>query len=102
MCVLYRYLFFDWLFRNPQAGSLLERAAAERHNREQARWLPTYARRWLVIGVAFFATALLLEAVGLDLLSAACYAQSICTAPIITVALTGWLFLRRPIRLGDK
>ena len=102
MSTLYRYLFFDWLFKTPQAGTLLERAAAERHNQEQARWLPTYARRWFIIGGALFAIAWVLEMAGLDWLSAACYTQSVCTVAIITVALTGWLFLRHPIRLGDK
>lgn len=50
----YRYLFCDWLFRDVSVGSLLERAAAWRHNREQARWLATYMRRWLALGVLFY------------------------------------------------
>lgn len=45
-----RYLFYAWLFRDASAGSELERAAALRHNRSLSKWLPTYLRRWLVIG----------------------------------------------------
>jgi heme/copper-type cytochrome/quinol oxidase subunit 3 len=45
-----RYFFYGWLFRDASAGSDLERAAALRHNRNLSKWLPTYLRRWLVIG----------------------------------------------------
>ena len=55
--LLYRYFFYGWLFCDVGRGTVWERAAAWRHNREQARWLPTYIRRWLVIGVGLFATA---------------------------------------------
>ena len=47
----YRYFFFDWLFRDCSRGSRLERAAAWRHNQTQARWLPTYMRRWVWCGL---------------------------------------------------
>src|SRR5689334_9819571 len=50
--LLYRYFFFDWLFRDVSRGNLLERAAAWRANREMRRYLPVYLRRWLVIFVA--------------------------------------------------
>lgn len=55
--LLYRYLFVAWLFRPLPAGSLHERIAATRHNRKQARWLPTYMTRWLGIGALFYAAA---------------------------------------------
>ena len=45
-----RYFFYAWMFRDASAGSALERAAALRHNRSLSKWLPTYLRRWLVIG----------------------------------------------------
>jgi hypothetical protein len=47
-----RYLFYGWLFRDANSGSDLERAAALRHNRSLSKWLPTYLRRWFVIGSA--------------------------------------------------
>ena len=53
---IYQYFFYDWLFRDASIGSDLERAAALRHNRHSAQWLPTYLRRWLVIGSLVFAT----------------------------------------------
>jgi len=52
--LLYRYFFFGWLFKDVNHGNLLERAAAWRHNRAQARWLPTYLRRWLWCAAFFY------------------------------------------------
>jgi hypothetical protein len=48
---LYRYLFYDWLFRDAGHGDAWERAAAWRYNSAQSRWLPTYMRRWAIGGV---------------------------------------------------
>jgi hypothetical protein len=59
--LLYRYFFYGWLFCDAGRGSVWERAAAWRHNRAQARWLPTYIRRWLVIGAGLFAAAWFVE-----------------------------------------
>lgn len=53
--LLYRYLFFEWLFRDASSGSPLERAAAWRFNREMRRYLPTYLRRWTIIVVSCYA-----------------------------------------------
>jgi len=58
---LHRYFFYGWLFCDAGRGSVWERAAAWRHNRAQARWLPTYIRRWLVIGAGLFAAAWFVE-----------------------------------------
>ena len=52
-----RYFFYGWMFRDASAGSELERAAALRHNRSLSKWLPTYLRRWLVIGALIFGLA---------------------------------------------
>ena len=53
--LLYRYFFFGWLFRDVNRGTLLERAAAWRHNQAQAHWLGTYVRRWAVSGLLLYA-----------------------------------------------
>jgi hypothetical protein len=47
--LVYRYFFFDWLFRDVNRGSFLERAAAWRFNREMGRYLPVYLRRWVIL-----------------------------------------------------
>ncbi len=52
--LLYRYFFFGWLFKDVNQGSVFERSAAWRHNQAQARWLPTYMRRWMWCGVVFY------------------------------------------------
>ena len=45
--LLYRYFFFDWLFRDASRGSLLERQEALRVNREMRPFLLVYLRRWV-------------------------------------------------------
>ena len=52
---LYRFLFFDWLFRDVSATrDLYERHAAREHNRRMSRYLPVYMRRWsLLAGIDF-------------------------------------------------
>lgn len=69
--VWYRYLFCDWLFRDVGRGTLLERAAAWRHNREQAKWLFTYMRRWLALGALFYLLGALTELAAVSPLASA-------------------------------
>ena len=52
--LLYRYFFFDWLFKDVSRGDLMARAAAWRFNQSRAHWLLTYMRRWLWCGVLFY------------------------------------------------
>ena len=93
--LLYRYFFFDWLFKEMGGGNLFERAAVERHNREQARWLPTYILRWLWLGLALYSfgevAELLFEAQGLSTFLYAVSAMSVGFT--ITIA-TAWLGMR--------
>lgn len=93
--LLYRYFFFGWLFKDVGSDDLFERAAAERHNREQARWLPTYIVRWLWLGLWLYALGAVAELVfdspGLSVLLYAFSAMSM--AFIITIA-TAWLGMK--------
>ena len=93
--VLFRYLWPFWLFKDASRGNVVERAAAWRHNREQARWLPTYMRRWLGCGVVLFGIGnvfeLLLQAPGL---SAFFYVPSAISVPMNAVIGAAWLGLR--------
>lgn len=90
--LLYRYFFFGWLFRDVTRGTLFERAAAWRHNREQARWLPTYMWRWLCWGLAFYALGGILE-LGLDApaLSMLFYVPSALAVPVNAVIGAAWI-----------
>jgi hypothetical protein len=45
--LLYRYFFFDWLFRDASRGTLQERESALRTNRQLRHYLLVYLRRWL-------------------------------------------------------
>jgi hypothetical protein len=94
--LLYRYFFYGWLFRDSFRGSLWERSAAKRHNREQARWLPTYMRRWTVLMGLLFGIGALCE-LGLQLPagSALFYVPSVLAVPFTTVTAVCWLFLTR-------
>lgn len=83
----------------PDAGvrDLLERAAALHHNRRQARWLPTYMRRWAVVGVLCW---LLGQGVELALgapLSLLFFLPCVLSVPINSVILVAWVGLRLPL-----
>lgn len=93
--LLYRYFFFGWLFKDVNRGNVIERAAAWRHNREQARWLPTYMRRWLWCGVFLYGLGgiaeYLLQAPGISVLF---YVPSTLAVPINAVLCAAWVGLR--------
>lgn len=93
--LLYRYFFFEWLFRDCAAGSLLERSAAWRHNRRHARWLPRYLKRWVLLGSLLYGLGALVElALQSQLLSALFYVSGVMTAPVNAVIAVGWLGLK--------
>jgi hypothetical protein len=96
---LYRYWFYGWLFRDADSGSPMERAIALRHNRQQARWLPTYMRRWAVGGGAIGALEGLSERLtGDSPLSAALEVALMFVVLFELVTVVSWAFLhdRRP------
>ena len=88
----YRYLFFGWLFRDVNVGSLFERAAAWRHNCEQAKWLATYMRRWVVLGLLFYGMGALAELIASEsLLPVFLYVPSVISVPVNAVLGAAWL-----------
>jgi len=92
--LLYRYFFYGWLFHDAGRGTLWQRHAAWRHNRAQARWLPTYMRRWLIVGAALFAMAWFVErALGCPALSALLYVPSVLSVPFNAVTALCWTCL---------
>lgn len=93
--LLYRYWFFAWLFRDAGRGNRFERAAAWRHNREQARWLPTYMRRWLVTGAISFIAGLGIEQMGgTAVLASFFFVPSAMSLPVNAVIGVAWLGLK--------
>ena len=93
--LLYRYFFFGWLFKDVNRGNLLQRAAAWRHNREQARWLPTYMRRWFWAGLLCFALGNAVEALlGAPGASVLFYLPAALAVPVAAVIVAAWLGLR--------
>jgi len=91
--LLYRYFFYGWLFRDAGRGNVLERAASLRHNRQQARWLPLYLRRMLVVGALLLSVAAISEiALGWPLASAWFYVASVMTVPYDVVTGVCWVF----------
>jgi hypothetical protein len=92
---LSRYLFYGWLFHDASTGSQIERAGALRHNRGQAKWLPTYMRRWGFIGTVLLALELLSEhAWGIPVLSAVLSVALVCVLLFIIVTAICWAFLQ--------
>lgn len=96
--LLYRYWCFGWLFRDAGRGNRLERAAALRYNRDRARWLPTYVRRWVVLGSVFYALGRLSELAGLDVVASVAFVPACATVPVLAVTIAAWLLLRGPGR----
>jgi len=93
--LLYRYFFFGWLFKDASTGNLLERAAALRHNRDQARWLPTYLRRWLWCMVFFYALGTVVESLlHAPGLSVVFYLPCALAVPVNAVIGAAWVGLR--------
>lgn len=92
---LYRFLFFDWLFRDVSAArDLFERHAVREHNRRMSRYLPIYMRRWSVLATFDFALGFLFERVmSATMLSALFFTGSCVTISGIVVMTVTWLFL---------
>lgn len=94
--LLYRYWFFGWMFRDASRGSALERDAALRHNLERARWLPTYMRRWTVLGLLMYAFGGALEWLGLESVAPLAFVPACVAAPVLAVTAAAWWMLRGP------
>ena len=94
--LLYRYFFFGWLFRDVSRGTLLERAAAWRFNRERRRFLPIYLRRWLFVFASGYGLGVVFEH-AFQLVYAAVwwYSGSCVSASVIFVIVLSWFSLQR-------
>jgi hypothetical protein len=94
--LLYRYFFFDWLFRDVTRGTVLERAAAWRWNRDSRHHLLTYLRRWLFVFAAGYGLGALFEHAFQSMYAAACcYSSSCVSATVICVIVLSWVTLSR-------
>ena len=100
LTVLYRFFFFGWLFKDMSKGTLFERAAAARFNRDQVRWLPIYVMRWLWLGLGFYALGAVLELM-LDapLPAILFYAASAMSVSFTLTVGAAWLVVRGARRL---
>ena len=99
--LLYRYLFFGWLFCDVSQGNLFERSAAWRHNLDKSCCLATYLRRWVVFGLVSFALGALLEhGLSAQWVSAFFYvssALSVVVNTVISVLIVGFKLLPAPL-----
>lgn len=93
--LLYRFLFFDWLFADVGAArDPIERHAALQHNRRMSRYLPLYLRRWSVVAGIDFALGFLFErALQASLLSALFFTWSCVTLTGMVVIAVAWAIL---------
>jgi hypothetical protein len=92
--LLYRYWFYGWLFRDVNRGNLLERAAAIRYNRTHSRWLPTYLRRWTVLGLLCYLIGWAIEVHAPAPLTLFFFALFVLTVPVNAVTLAAWIGLK--------
>lgn len=99
--LLYRYFFFAWLFKDVNQGNIYERSVAWRHNKSQARWLPTYLKRWFFLnGIMYIFGALcemLLQAPLLAALFFVPMAVGISVNTVIGVLIIGFKTLSGPL-----
>jgi hypothetical protein len=93
--LLYRFMFFDWLFADIGAAhNLFERHAAWQHNRRMRVYLPLYLRRWSVLTAFDFGLGCLFErALQASLLSAWFFTWSCVTLTGMIVISVAWVFL---------
>jgi hypothetical protein len=91
----YRFLFFDWLFRDVGAArNRIERHAAFQHNRRMSRYLPVYLRRWSFLTAFDFALGVLFERVlQAGLLSAWFFTWTCVTLTGMVIITVAWLIL---------
>lgn len=102
--LLYLYIWPFWMFRDADSGSLLEQAAAYRHNRALRIHLPGYLLKWsLIFGLLLGATW------GFEQLAAAYWSWQACcyvlagaagtmaalAVVVFAVTLVAYLFLCR-------
>jgi hypothetical protein len=93
--LLYRFLFFDWLFHDVSAArNRFERHAARQHNRKMSRYLPVYLRRWSFLTAFDFALGVLFEKVlQAGIVSAWFFTWSCVTFTGMVVITVAWLIL---------
>ena len=93
--LLYRFLFFDWLFADmTKASNLFERHSAWQHNRRMRIHLPLYLRRWSVLTVLDFSLGCLFEQMLSTSLVAAWFFTWFClTLTGMMVISVMWVFL---------
>ncbi|HEX8989150.1 MAG TPA: hypothetical protein VF816_14425 [Rhodocyclaceae bacterium] len=96
--LLYRYLFFDWLFADMgKARNVLERRDSWRHNQSMRRYLPTYLRRWSVLtGGAFVLGWIFEQLLRTRVLAACCFTGCAMTITGMALICVLWLMLARP------
>ena len=93
--VYYKYLFYDWLFKNMQsAKNKTEERLSWLHNQRNRHYLIIYMLRWFVITCITFSGGYISEKIIVCLpASACCFIGTACAIPILVVTFVAWLFL---------
>lgn len=99
--LLYRYFFFGWLFQDVRSNNTFVRAACWAHNKQQARWLPVYLRRWSTISASGYLlgamTEILLRAPALSTVFFVPAAMAVSVVLVILAAIVGFKVLSGPL-----
>jgi hypothetical protein len=96
--LLYRFMFFDWLFADLSAArNPYERNAAWQHNRRMRIYLPLYLRRWSLLTAFDFGLGCLFDrALQASLLSAWFFTWACVTLTGMVIISVAWVFLSNP------
>lgn len=87
MNVYLRYLFPPFVFKDAGKGSIFERAAALKYNKEHRDWLMLYTWRWIAIAGISWMFGRLWDLLNVDIMTNLAYAISCCSLTL------GWLWL---------
>ena len=91
--LVYRYLFWGWLFKDLRISDPWQRAAARAHNLQQKIYLPIYLRRWAGLSCFHFIAGCLLEPSAL-LVAAVFFCSFAMSTCVLTTAAVSWVMLR--------
>lgn len=98
--LLYRFLFFDWLFADmTKAKNLFEQHLTWQHNRKMRRYLPVYLRRWAALTAIAFGLGCLFERTLKATVMAAWFFtwSSVMLTGMVVISVL-WLFLSKANR----
>lgn len=90
--VLFRYFFFNWLFRDASVKERYQRSAAIAHNKANRHHLLAYLRRWIALTLLMYFAGIMLEQFNTTACVFFYTIAALCTCTIVKISVA-WVFL---------